>query len=422
MHVRSRLALCLALMTVWGSSLVAQTFTFGQPKPVTVTSYTGIAQVQTADINGDGKSDVIIPTANAVYAAYLGDGTGGFSTTPLTLNSLDLGAINPIPKFMDVNGDGIADQVFAFGTYSDYGSGYLTTVGEFVVALGDGKGHYTITTSLGSLPESNGRSTDPLAAADFNGDGKIDFALLTQGGTDASGMGAPAEITVFLNQGNGKFAQQRSIPLEGSGVWLIVAGDFNGDGRQDLAWTVKYQGVPIPTPYQIHYMYGNGDGTFGTTHIYTTDTQTVSLASGDLNGDHKTDLVVGLSPALDSTGHFVSGSTWRIATLLAKQKGGFYWASAVSSTTATTGLELMDLNNDGHLDAIYDWAYLRAGLSGGGFGPHQIVTGQTVDPNAWWFVNLPFSPLVKGGLPAVFSQTVDSSGSAHINVQLNTSK
>ncbi len=125
-------------------------------------------------------------------------------------------------------------------------------------------------------------------------------------------------------------------------------------------------------------------------------------------------------PVLNQSGQPVSGSTYRIATLLAKQTSGFYWASAVSSTTITNGLELMDLNNDGHLDAIYDLDYLRAGLAGGGWGPHQIVTGQS--PPSQLSNDLPFAPLVKGGLPAVFSESVDSAGHTHLNILLNTSK
>jgi FG-GAP-like repeat len=420
MRVKTQGRLCVLAIAVCAGSLVAQTITFGKPRLVAAIPSSGIGPVKTADINGDGKTDVLIPSALDQYYVYLGDGTGGFSKAPSNANSWYFGSPNPERAFIDVNGDGFADQVIGFGTYLTTAS--ETVQGQFLVALGDGKGKFTISTSLGGMPPGYGYG-DPLVADDFNGDGKIDFALLTSGGNDTSVAPLPpAAITVFLNRGNGKFAQQAKILLKGSGVWAMATGDFNGDGKQDLAWVMRYQGEPIPAPYQIQYMYGNGDGTFGARHVYTTDTQPVGLAAADLNGDHKADLVVGLSPALDSSGEFVSGSTWRIATLLAKQSGGFYWAMSDSSNTASTGLELMDLNGDGHLDAIYDFIHLRAGLPGGSFGWQQTVTGQ-VDFGAWSFIDLPFAPLVNGGLPAVFTMTTDSLvGNQQLFVQLNTSK
>ena len=419
MRLGTRAKLCLMSLALCGSTLVAQTFTFSQPKSiVTLPPYTGF-YMNTLDLNGDGKIDLAVQIYATQMSVYLGNGTGGFSTTPVVANTWDPGATAPPPMFIDVNGDGFADQVWGYDTYNDPAN-FITTNGQFIVALGDGKGHFTMTTSLGSIPPGAG-SGDPLVAADFNGDGKVDFALLTGGGEDLQGNNLPAEITLFLNQGNGKFAQQNSIKLSTTGAWAMVAGDFNGDGKQDLAWAQSNL-RPSTGPYPITYMYGNGDGTFGTMRNYWTDTVPIGLASADLNGDHKTDLVVSLSPVLDQYGNPVSGSNWRIATLLAKQADGFYWASAVSSTTPTQGLKLMDLNNDGHVDAIYNGIYLRAGLAGGAFGPHQIVTGQTPPPNVYDYANLPFAPLVKGGLPAFFSSSVDSSQNEHLNVQLNLSK
>ena len=375
--------------------------------------------METLDLNGDGKTDLAVQIYQTQINVYLGNGSGGFSTTPIVANTWSPGATAPPATFIDVNGDGFADQVWGFGTYNDP-SGFVSTNGQFIVALGDGKGHFTMTTSLGNMPPGPG-ADDPLVAADFNGDGKVDFALLTGGGYDANGNIVPAEITVFLNQGNGKFAQQNSIQLSSAGMWAMVAGDFNGDGKQDLAWTQTNLAGP-KGQYPIHYTDGNGNGTFGAVHTYWTDTAPIALASSDLNGDHKSDLVVSLSPVLDQNGNPAPGSTWRIATLLAKQTGGFYWASAVSSLIHTNGLELMDLNHDGHPDAIYDLNSLRAGLAGGGWGPHQVVTGQAVPTNGWYSSDWPFAPLVKGGLPAVFSSSVDSSQNEHVNIQLNISK
>ena len=418
MRLATRATLCLLPISFCGSSLVAQTFTFGQPKSVLTSPPGGLFQLQFADVNGDGKTDLILPAFNVQDDVFLGDGTGGFSTTPIAANTWAFGPYSPAPMWIDVNGDGFSDQVFGTNTYYDPGG--LNADGEFAVALGDGKGHFTMTTDLGSQLTGSAPDDSALVAGDFNGDGKIDFALLTGGGPDGNGGSYGPAITLFFNTGNGKFAQQNPMWLERGGS-IMVGGDFNGDGKRDLAWMVRPG--PLGTyqlPYPISYAYGKGDGTFGAVQTYWVDTAPLALASGDLNGDHKTDLVVALMPLLNQFGQPVSGSTYRIAALLAKQTSGFYWASAVSSTTSTNGLELMDLNNDGHLDAIYDLDFLRAGLAGGGWGPHQIVTGQA--PPSQLSNDLPFAPLVKGGLPAVFSQSVDSAGHTHLNIQLNTSK
>jgi hypothetical protein len=415
MCLETRAALCLLFLAVSGSSLAAQTFTFSQPKSVvTFEAPSWGFTFQTLDLNGDGKADLALQTISGQYNVYLGDGKGGFSSVPLPIDSWDPAPVSGEPRFIDVNGDGFDDQVWGFSSFQ--GDQFSETNGQFLVALGDGKGGFTMATSLGGLPAGNGTADDPLVAADFNGDGKLDFALLTSGGFNVDGEHQPAAITLFLNQGSGSFAQQNTIWLEGSGHWTMVPGDFNGDGKQDLAWTqLQSDGAPLEAPYAIHYMYGKGDGTFGAVHTYWTDSAPVALASGDLNGDHRTDLVVGLAPGS------AAGSTWRIATLLAKQTSGFYWASAVSSTSSTTGVELTDLNGDGHPDVIYDLNLLRAGVAGGAWGPHQVVTGQT-PPTQTYSFDLPFAPLVKRGLPAVFTTSVDSSMNTHLNVQLNTSK
>jgi len=409
---------CLCFAAVCDSPLVAQTFTFTQPKTVLTFSQNQFYRTQTLDLNGDGKTDLALHLYAGELNVYLGDGAGGFSITPIVANTWEVGANAPAPMFVDVNGDGFADQVFGVSSYNDpYGK--LSWAGEFAVALGDGKGHFTMTFNQLALDGD----ASSLVQGDFNGDGKPDFALLTSGGLDTNGEQVGAAITLFLNQGNGAFAAQNPIWLQAkSGTWM-VAGDFNGDGKQDLAWTSL--NTPAQTTkgaYPIYYMYGNGNGSFGAVQSYWVDTPPRGLAAGDLNHDGKTDLVVSLSPLVNQYGQTATGSNYRIATLLAKQTGGFYWASSETSATPTTGLELMDLNADGQPDAIYDWDYLRAGLAGGAFGPHQIVPYST--PYTFPYQDdMLFAPLIKNGLPAVFSWALGTtSGSYNLRVQLNTSQ
>ena len=401
MWIPPRVALCLLSVTAWVGTLPAQTFTFSKSETV-LTFPCGPCEgfyFETLDLNGDGKTDLLINNLST-YAIYLGDGKGGFSSMPIFNSSL---AGNPahLPTFIDVNGDGNEDLVMAFSSFGNAGIG--GTGGGFLVFLSDGYGNFTMTTSLGNMPAGNGWGDDPLIAADFNGDGKVDFAFLTDGGNGLNGYNT-AGITVFLNRGNGKFEQQKTSWLQGDGHWVMVAGDFLGNGKQALAWTQLYQSLPR---YPIQYTYGNGDGTFGAMHTYWTDAPPLGLASADLNGDRRTDLVI----ALDAQSPHLA----RIATLFAKPTGGFYWAHDVSCSTSPFGLHLIDLNHDGYLDAVYNQWEMRAGLPGGEWGYQQVVPGPTPPDGT---IGL-FAPLIKGGLPAFFSNSVSSQ---QINLQVNESK
>lgn len=415
--------------------LSAQTFTFAPEKPAVTNINVAVTGPQLTDINGDGKTDLVVLTNNG-FEAYLGDGAGNFAKTPLALDnfwSLTLSVpqsqlINEtylVPQFIDVNGDGKADMVWGYPSFADEeNNGNEAYRGSFAVALGDGNGHFTLTTDL-SIENAGWHLTVyafSLVSGDFNGDGKTDFALITSGDDSTY----PA-ILVFLNKGSGIFDQQPTITLGGVTNAFLKVGDFNGDGKLDLAWVHQDQnGYPvnnvIPT-YSIEYKYGQGDGTFGATQTYTIDAQPVGLAAADLNHDGKADLVVGLLPKSDVKGVPLPGATSRIATLRAKQAGGFYWYTAVNSVAPPSALALLDLNGDGILDLNYQANFLRAGLGGGSFGPAQFVTGTAWDfPPTYpspLYVSLPFAPLVSsGGLPDLFDPDFPSA----VNMRVNNSR
>jgi hypothetical protein len=400
--------------------VTAQTFTFSQPKTIlTLPNTPPAGWTHTLDFNGDGKTDIAVKIYAGQFNIYQGNGTGGFSSTPIVANSWEIGPNGPAPMFVDVNGDGFADQVFGVSGFNDPNGG-LSWGGQFAVALGDGKGNFTMTTDMGA-PVGDISS---LVEGDFNGDGKPDFALLTSGGSDGNGGQFPPQITIYLNEGDGVFSlgdTTINLPTTKTGT-VMVEGDFNGDGKADLAWTNL--GTPPQTTkgnYPIYYAYGNGNGTFGSIQTYWVDTPPRALAAGDLNHDGRTDLVVSLAPLVDQNGNTASGSNYRIASLLARQTSGFYWKTAASAAEPTTGLELMDLNGDGLLDAIYDYDYLRAGLSGGGFGPHQIVSYST--PYTFpYATDVLMAPLIKGGPPDAFTWAPGSSGMSNLRLQINTSQ
>jgi hypothetical protein len=108
-----------------------------------------------------------------------------------------------------------------------------------------------------------------VVVGDFNGDGKLDLAV-ANGNT----------VSVLLGNGDGSFQDPRNFSAVGGS--LIVA-DFNGDGHLDIA--VLGSGVRV--------LLGNGDGSFQTTHLsYIPGSFPSSVAVGDFNGDGRLDVAV----------------------------------------------------------------------------------------------------------------------------------
>src|SRR3989440_597917 len=90
-----------------------------------------------------------------------------------------------------------------------------------------------------------GRSPDSVAVGDFNGDGKLDLAVANRGSND---------VSVLVGNGDGTFQAALTFAA-GSGPSSVAAGDFNGDGKLDLA--VASRGSSL-----VSVLLGNGDGTF----------------------------------------------------------------------------------------------------------------------------------------------------------------
>src|SRR4029077_8971049 len=113
-----------------------------------------------------------------------------------------------------------------------------------------------------------GAGGDPisLAVGDFNGDGKPDLAVTDQGGG----------VTILLGNGDGSFQTGGNYPA-GSGSSSVAMGDFNGDGKLDLA-------VTNWTSNNVSALLGNGDGTFQPAVNYAVYANPSSVTVGDFNG------------------------------------------------------------------------------------------------------------------------------------------
>ena len=170
-----------------------------------------------------------------------------------------------------------------------------------------------------------------IGVGDFNGDGKLDLATAGQFGTQKY-------VNILLGNGDGKFHRGASYPGEGSPASIAVA-DFNADGKLDMA-IANSQGIGV------RVWMGNGDGTFQRGADYQTAFPTWVVAA-DLNGDGKIDLAA-------ANFLFPSGAS----AFLGNGDGTFQAGAFYSASDEPRSLAVGDFNGDGKPDlALTD--YLR---------------------------------------------------------------
>src|SRR2546427_339973 len=118
-----------------------------------------------------------------------------------------------------------------------------------------------------------GTHPQAVAVGDFNGDGRPDLAVANSGSS---------AVSVLLGNGDGTFQTARTFTA-GSGPQTVAVGDVNGDGRPDLA-------VANSGSNTVSVLLGNGDGTFQAARTFAAGTTPSSVALGDVNGDGRPDL------------------------------------------------------------------------------------------------------------------------------------
>jgi hypothetical protein len=211
----------------------------------------GPTDVALADVNGDGKPDVITASA-AGLSVYPGDGKGHFG--PAIVTAGPAGQM----RVADLNGDGRADVI-------------ITTVGGGLsVYLGNADGTLTP-----AAPGNGLTLSDVVTIADVNGDGKPDLIVaamepFTQGGQID-------QVFLYLGNGDGTFRSPTRI-ASGAGITSLVVGDFNNDG---------IPGLLVGRATETGLLLGNGDGTFQDPLYFDGS----AVLAADLNGDHRLDVL-----------------------------------------------------------------------------------------------------------------------------------
>jgi hypothetical protein len=266
----------------------------------------GPVSLAVADFNGDGKQDLAVADGkDNNVTLLLGNGDGTFRAglaVPAGTNPLSVAAA-------DFNGDGKQDLAVVSG-------------GKVNVLLGNGDGTF-------AAPVAYDANFNPTAVVvgDFNGDHKPDIAV-------AHAFPSGDGVSVLLNNGNGTFAAAVKYNAGGNAATLTV-GDFNGDGKLDLATANGGFGNN-----SVSILLGNGDGSFGAPLAYAADQNPVAVAAGDFNKDGKQDLVV------------VNADSKDVSLLIGNGNGTFVAPRIYPGISSPGVVVAGDFNGDGKTDVV----------------------------------------------------------------------
>ena len=334
---------------------------------------TSVGGIAVGDFNGDGYLDVAatVPSAEELVV-LLGDGKGTFqpiytshAETPATLavgdfngdGKLDLAtdsALGP-PSTVSIL-LGVGDGTFKQPIYAGFpGSSAMIAIEDFnndgyldiaaadtqdnrvLIKLGKGDGSLE---SLATLPLPVAAGIGGSASADFNGDGRLDVAVTQY---NQNSLGVTGFISVLPGNDDGTFGAPVSTQVPTIGINKMVVGDFNGDGKPDIATLF------IPATGGISVVLGKGDGSFGAVvkNPVSVNGTAQYMIGGNFNNDGKADLALLSS---DSSNAFSP-----LNVLLSNGDGTFTAKLVQDVTGLATGLTSGDFNHDGNMDlAVLD--------------------------------------------------------------------
>src|SRR5262249_12465617 len=231
--------------------------------------------VAVADFNNDTLPDIAV-------------GNDGSNTLSILLNTTTAGAASPTfasaatytagdPRYIavaDLNEDGYLDVAVA--NFSN------ATVSVYINKGAAQPGAFNAQVAYASQGNQGG-----VATGDFDGDGNLDLVVSNYNGSQDD------RIAFLKGNGDGTFvaaSAANTFAVGASNPYGIAAADFKGDGKLDVATANDeyYNHVSV--------LFGNGNGTFASPAVYNFtggNNYGYQITASDLNGDGKTDLIIG---------------------------------------------------------------------------------------------------------------------------------
>lgn len=276
------------------------------------------------DLDLDGRNDIAVSRGDGtVLVAHNATAPGASNVTLGQTATLIAMGLPVGVTLADMDGDGLLDVLTA-----DSNSSYVSVFPNTLQPAGEPPSFMERVDVLVADQASS------IAVADFNLDGRVDFA--------ASSLGS-SEITVVLNTTKPgtvpSFAEKESLDVLSPGA-RVIAKDFNLDGRPDLAVTdagVASVFVNVTAP-------GAGTAAFGPRKEFVTSGNAPALASADWSGDGKPDLAS------------VDKAKGQVQVLLnttqLAPKATFAMPATFTTAAAPFAVALGDLNRDGKKDVV----------------------------------------------------------------------
>ncbi len=302
-----------------------------------------VSMIAVADVNGDGKLDIVAAnncTASSCAAGsvtvLLGNGDGTFKAGVSYAAGYRVVSV----AIGDVNADGKPDLVATNGCSDSNCTGSSTTV-----LLGNGDGTFKAGVSYAVA----GISATSVAIGDLNADGKPDLVVSVDCSDSSCFNGS---VAVLLGNGDGTFKTAVSYLSGGFQTFAVAITDVNGDGKPDVIAVNDcfVSGCAFSTASgSVGVLLGNGDGTFQAATTYSSGGYGgTSAVVMDVNGDGKADLVVGNDCTLSD-----NCSSSNVAVLLSNGDGTFQPpVSYDSGATFATSVAAGDVNGDGKPDLM----------------------------------------------------------------------